>query len=228
MSRLHALDAGEFRRDERLKSSIARIVAASFIDEVGLLESDFEHRDSLYLLRDGRGDVMSFFLVSWGTLEIDGRQVPTLNAGLTAARPDQKGNGSSIRLYRRAVFEAQEREKSWRRKLIIWGTLASPIAYRIARKVFANLQPSLDGMYSEDAERVARAVRHKLGVAQMPGTHAFAFPRLVAGVRFTEAEQRRLAGLCRAKSFSLFDRLGIDQARGDRLLFVAAVPAPPT
>src|SRR5262249_19523830 len=160
--------------------------------------------------------------------EIDGRQVPTLNAGLTAARPDQKGTGTSIRLYRHAVSEAQEREQVQQRKLIVWGTLASPIAYRIARKVFANLQPSLDGTYSEDAERVARAVQRKLRVAQTPGAHPFVFPRLVAGVRFTEAERRRLADVCRAKSFSLFDRLGIDEVRGDRLLFVAAVPDPPT
>ena len=42
----------------------------------------------------------------------------------------------------------------------------------------------------------------------------------------TEAERRRLAEVCRAKSFSLFDRLGVDESRGDRMLFVAAVPAP--
>ena len=227
MIRLHVLRDGAFRRDARVKSSIADIVAASFVDDVGLLESDFERRDSLYLLRDERGGVMSFFMVSWGTLEVDGRQVPTLNAGLTAARPDQKGTGTSIRLYRHAVSEAQEREQVQQRKLIVWGTLASPIAFFIARKVFANLQPSLDGTYFDDSEQVARAVRRKLGTAQTAGVHPFVFPRLVAGARFTEAERRRLADVCRAKAFDLFDRLAIDEAQGDRLLFVAAVPAAP-
>jgi steroid delta-isomerase-like uncharacterized protein len=164
-------------------------------------------------------------MVSWDTLEVDGRQVPTLNAGLTAARPDQKGNGASIRLYRHVVSEAQERERLQQCKLIVWGTLGSPIAYRIAREVFADLEPLPDGTYSEGAGQIARAVRRKLGFARTPGAHPFVFPRLVAGVRFTEAERRRLADVCRAKSFSLFDRLGVDEARGDRLLFVAAVPA---
>ena len=130
---------------------------------------EFERRDTLYLLRDERGEVLSFFMVSWDTLEIDGRQVPTLNAGLTAARPDQKGTGKSIRLYRHVVSEAQERERLQRRKLIVWGTLASPIAYRIAGKVFADWQPALDGTYSDDSEQVARAVRRKLGIAERPG-----------------------------------------------------------
>jgi hypothetical protein len=147
MRRLHVLRDGAFRRDARLKASIADIVAASFVDDVGLCESDFERRDSLYLLRDERDEVLSFFMVSWDTLEIDGRHVPTLNAGLTAARPDQKSTGTSIMLYRRVVAEAQEREQLQQRKLIVWGTLAPPIAYRIARNVFANLQPSLNGTY---------------------------------------------------------------------------------
>ena len=103
--------------------------------------------------------------------------------------------------------------------------VAAPIAYRIAQKVFAGLQPAFDGTYCDDSEQVARAIHRKLGIAQLAGTHPFVFPRLVAGVRFTEAERRRLAGVCRAKSFSLFDRLGIEEARGDRMLFVATVPA---
>ena len=225
MRRLDALRDGIFRDDARLKASIAEVAAASFVDNIGLLERDFERRDCLYLLRDERGEVMSFFMVTWGTLEIEGRQLPTLNAGLTAARPDQKGKGTSIKLYRRAVLEAQEREHVQQCKLIVWGTLASPIVYRLAGKVFANLQPSLDGTYSDDAAQVARAVRRKLGIAHTNGSHPFAFPGLVAGVCFTEAERRRIGNVCRAKSFTLFEQLGIDEVRGDRLLFVAAVPS---
>lgn len=224
MSRLHVLRDGNFRRDARLKASIAGIVAASFVDEASRLEREFERRDTLYFLEDERGGVLSFFMVSWDTLEIDGRQVPTLNVGLTAARPDQKGTGSSIRLYRHVVAEAQRRERLLERKLIVWGTLASPVAFLIARRIFANLQPSLEGAYDEEAEATARAVRRKLGSAEPAGAHPFLFTRLIAGVRFTEPERRRLAGFCRTRSFTLFDRLGLDEARGDRLLFVAAVP----
>src|SRR5262249_8442175 len=58
MSRLHALRNGAFRRDERLKASIADIVAASFDDDVGRLEFEFEGRDTLYFLQDERGEVL--------------------------------------------------------------------------------------------------------------------------------------------------------------------------
>src|SRR3954451_22138774 len=116
MSRLPVLRDCTFRRDARLQASLADIVAASFVDDVCKLESEFERRDTLYLLRGERDEVLSFFLVSWDTLEVEGQQVPTLNAGLTAARPDQKGTGTSIELYRHAVSEAREREQAHRRK----------------------------------------------------------------------------------------------------------------
>ncbi len=224
MSRLHVFRDGTFRRDARLKAAIAEIVAASFVDEASRLEREFERRDTLYVLADERGEVLSFFMVSWDTLEIDGQQVPTLNVGLTAARHDQKGNGKSNWLYRHVVAEAQRRERQLGRKMIVWGTLASPVAFLIARKIFANLQPSLDGTYAENPGQVARAVRRKLGIPQADGKHPFVFPRLIAGVRFTESERFRLEAVCRVRDFTLFERLGIDETQGDRLLFVAEVP----
>src|SRR3954451_24832458 len=111
MSRLPVLRDCTFRRDARLQASLAEIVAASFVDDVGKLESEFERRDTLYLLRDERGELLSFFMVSWDTLEVDGRRAPTLTAALTAARPDQKGTGTTVGLYRHVVSEARERER---------------------------------------------------------------------------------------------------------------------
>jgi hypothetical protein len=62
MSRLHVLRNGAFRRDERLKASIANIVAASFDDVVGRLSFEFERRDTIYFLEDKRGEVLSVCL----------------------------------------------------------------------------------------------------------------------------------------------------------------------
>jgi hypothetical protein len=132
-----------------------------------------------------------------------------------------------MRLYRHVVSEAQEWERLHHQRLIVWGTTATPIAFFIARKVFANLQPSVDGTYSDESAQVARAVRRRLGVGQVPSSHPFVFPRLVAGARFTEEERLRVAEVSRAKRFSLFDRLGIVEAEGDRMLFVAEIPALP-
>src|SRR5262249_13817851 len=88
--RLHVVRNGAFRRDEVLKSSIARIVATRFVADAGQIAKEFERRDTLYFLADHRDEILSFFLVSWGALEIDCRRVPVLNTGLTAAKPNLK------------------------------------------------------------------------------------------------------------------------------------------
>lgn len=227
MSQLQVIRAGAFRHDGGLKAEIADIVAMRFIDDSERLEKEFERRDTLYLLRGDSGDILCFFLVSWDSLDVNGRRISTLNTGLTAARPNRKGMGESLRLYRHVVAEAREWERTHQRKLVVWGTTATPIVYFIVRRIFTNLQPSEDGAYTEDSERVARAVRRRLGADERLESHPFAFHGLVSGVRFTEEERCRVASVCRTREFRLFDRLGIDEAEGDRLLFVAEVPPRP-
>jgi len=225
MSRLEVVRDGAFRRDHGLKAALAAVVATSFIDEVGRLERTFDRCDTLYLLRDGRGEVLCFFLVAWENLPVEGRDVPTLDTGLTAARPGQKNTGTFVKLLNYCIFEAQQWEQRHRQKLTIWGTTATPSVFFVVRKVLANMQPSADGTFSEEAARFARAIGRRLGVSLPAGAHPFVFPRLAAGVRYSEEERRRIAAVCRAKQFFLFDQLGVNEARGDRLLFSAEVPA---
>ena len=225
MSRLQVVRDGAFQRDEGLKAALAAVAAPSFIDEVGRLERTFDRCDTLYLLRDGHGEVLCFFLVAWEALDVEGRDVPTLYTGLCAARPGQKNTGSVVKLLNYCMFEAQQWEQRHREKLTIWGTTATPSVFFAARKIFANMQPSADVTYSEESAQLARAIGRRLGTSSPPGSHPFVFPRLAAGVRYSEEERRRIAAVCKAKQFFLFDQLGVDETRGDRLLFIAEVPA---
>jgi hypothetical protein len=216
---------GAFRLDEGLKHEIADVVAPSFIDEVNRLGGAINRCDTLYLLRDGRGALMCLLMVAWENLEVDEHRVPTLYTGLFASRPDQKNTGRVLRLVDSCLSDAQRWEQQNQQKLTIWGTTATPSAYFVARKLFANTQPCEDGTYSEEAATIARAIGRQVGVSIPAGGHPFVFPRLAAGVHYTEVERRRIAAVCKAKQFTLFDRLGIDENRGDRLLFIGEVPA---
>ena len=224
MSQFQIVRDGAFRHDQELKAAITAVTAASFIDEVDRLDREIDRCDTLYLLRDEGGDVLCFLMVAWEALDIDGRQEPALYTGLTAARPDLKSTGNAMKLYRFFVSDAQRWEELHRKKLIVWGTMASPIVFFAARSLFANTQPSGDGTYTDEAGRVARAIRRRLGVGLTPGANPLVFHRLAAGVRFLEEERRRIAQVCEAMQFFLFDRLGIDEAEGDRLLYIAEIP----
>jgi hypothetical protein len=221
---IHVIRAGAFRRDAELLAAVADIAAASFHDQAGRLESVLARCDTLYLARDERGEVMCFFLVAWESLSIDGVDVPALYGGLCAARPSQKGMGTAVKLFNCCMADAQRWERRRGERLVVWGLTATPSVLLPIRKVFANVQPAGDASYSDRAGRVALAVRPRLGVPPQSGAPPFALPGVAAGVRYTERERRRVEAVCRAKRFSLFDRLGIDEARGDRLLFVAEVP----
>jgi hypothetical protein len=227
MSRLHIVRDGAFRGDPPLKAEVAAVVACSFIDDVGRLEREFARCDTLYLLRDEGGELASFFMASWEALEFDGHLVPALYTGLTAARPDRKHTGEAMVMYDRFVANAQTWERQHGQKLIVWGMTATPVVYILSRRLFVNVQPSPDGTYSEAAERVAHAVRRRIGAETITGSHPFAFPGAAAGVRYTEEERLRVAEVSRAKQFTLFDQVGLDESRGDRMLFVAEVPAYP-
>jgi hypothetical protein len=224
MSRFQVIRDGAFRRDEGLKRAVAAIAASSFIDQVSRLEREFRRCDTLYLLRDDLGNVSCFFMVAWEMLDIEGRDVPTLYTGLLAARPDQKSTGKAMKLLNHCVAEAQQWERGHREKLTVWGMTATPVVMAAVRKLFANTQPLDDGSYSDESARVARAVGRRLGVDHPLGLHPFVFPGLAAGVRYSDEERRRIALVGGAKSFTLFDRLGVDEARGDRLLFIAQIP----
>ena len=149
MSRFQVIRDGAYRCDQGLKDAIAAIAAPIFIDDADRLEWVFDRCDTLYLLRDGRGDVLCFLLAAWETLEIDGRPEPALYAGLTAARPDQRGTGNAMKLYNFFVADAQRSERHRGRKEVVWGTTATPIVYFAARKLFVNTQPSEDGTYTD-------------------------------------------------------------------------------
>lgn len=164
-----------FRDDDRLRSEVAAIAGASFIDTVSRLDREFQHCDTLYLVRDGSGQIACFFMVAWETLDVEGESWPALYTGLSATRPDLKGSGRVFRLYNHCLYEAQQWEARHGRRLTLWGMTATPSVYFAARKLFTDTQPTDDGLYSNEAGRVARAIRRRLGFPAADGTHPFVF-----------------------------------------------------
>ena len=221
---LSVLRDSSFRADPKLRAEIAAVVASSFIDDASRLDWVIDHSDTLYLSRDESGELISLFLTALGSLEVGGRTVPALYTGLCATREDRKNSGRVVKLINYCMYEAREWQRREGRKLVVWGTTATPSVYLIIRKVFAEVQPRPDGSYSEGAAEIARGIRSRLGISLPAGAHPFVFPKLVAGVRYTISEARRISAVRAAKHFSLYEALGIEEAAGDRLLFVAGVP----
>ena len=67
-----------------------RILAPSYDDTSSLLAREFAHCDTLYLLRDELGVLLSFIMVAWETVEVEGQCLPALFAGLGSTRQEEK------------------------------------------------------------------------------------------------------------------------------------------
>jgi hypothetical protein len=223
-SRIGVMRGDAFRGNPAVRSEIAAIVAPSYIEGDSRLDSEIDHCDTLYVSRDERGELISFFMTALGSLDVGGRIVPALYTGLCATRQDRKNCGRIVKLINYCMYESQEWQRQERRKLAIWGTTASPSVYLIIQSVFANVRPRLDGGYCPDSAEIARGVQRRFGRDLAADSHPFVLPRFATGVRYTDLERTRIAAVCRSKRFSLYTDLGIEEARGDRLLFVAEVP----
>ena len=227
MCRLEVVRGVAFQRDERLKKEIRAVVRASFVDEENRLESEFEHCDTIYLMRDHRDEMVSLFMVAWETLEIEGEHLPALFMSVSVTRTDHKNTGKMSPLYKQCIVESQQWELRHGQKLIAWATTMTPIVYRAALKLFSNTQPYEGGTYTDSAERIARAIGRRIGVIRAIGDHPFVLPGLIPGVRFREEERLRIRAVCEAEKLPSLDRFGIDETKGDRLLIVTEIPPAP-
>ncbi|MBN9518159.1 ester cyclase [bacterium] len=214
---------GAFRADPALLAEIATVAADSFLDTTDRLTRELDRCDTLYLLRGPTGELDCFFLVAHHHLDVGGHQIPALYLGLSAARPEVKGTGLAVRLYDRCAVDARGWERAHGARLVAWAMTVTPGVYRAACRVFAGVQPDLDGEYTPALRRrqPAQCGRGSDSGRRGGGGHPFVLPG-VAGVRYTDGERRRTPA--RPERAALFGRLGVEETRGDRLLLVAQVP----
>lgn len=225
MLNIVTIRSDRFRSDEALRCEILDLMAPSYEDPTALLTRDLTHCNTLYLARDDDGRLACFFLVAWEPLEVKGQKtLPSLFMGVSAVRQDVKNAGLAGRVYLRCILDALQWEREWCQKLILWSTTATPTVYLAAHTFLAETEPRLDGSYSPSGSEIALAIRRKFWPQLEIGGHPFVLKDVALNTRYSRQELERADCVRQAKSFSLFHELRIDQAEGDRLLFIARTP----
>jgi hypothetical protein len=225
MLNVETIPARSFKNDAALRREILELVAPSYEDPSAVVAREWAHCNSLYLARAEDGRLICFFLVAWEALEVEGcGNVQTLYLGLSAARQEVKDTGVIGSLYFRCIDDVIAWERESGRRLILWGTTATPTVYLAARAVLDEIEPRLDGSYSPSGAEIAHAVRRKLAVPSSNGEHPFVLKLAASNTRYSPPEAERISRFCQARGFTLFQNLGVDEACGDRLLFIAVAP----
>lgn len=224
MLNIVTIRSDSFRTDKALRQELLDLMAPSYEDPTVLLTRELEHCNSLYLARDD-GRLLCFFFVAWEAVEVEEcGNVPTIYLGLSAARQDAGNPGLIGWLYLRCDEDLVSWEKENKRHLLCWGTTANPIAYLAARAFRVTAEPHLDGSYSSLGAKLAWAIRRGLMLSESTDGHPFVLKGVASGTLYSRQEVEKIARVSEAKKFSLLRDLGIDEAAGDRLLFLAPTP----
>jgi hypothetical protein len=225
MMQITLASAGEVRRDAVLARQIAAIVDPNYDDCSALLARELAHGTHVYLAHAG-DELVSFFMVAYEHLTLGppySANLPALYLGLSAALHSAAGVNGVMQLYGQAISDAVHWEGTHGCKLFIWSTTASPMIYTVMKRYLADVEPKENGDFSAAGEAAARAIEHLIG--SHASAHPFVLPGYATATRYSEMERARLDQTARAKRFSLFEHLAINEQAGDRLLVLAHTPS---
>ena len=221
---IHPVSGQRLRADAALQAELAGLAGPSYEDPSAILAREVADCTHLYLRRDADGRLAGFFMVRHELAAAAGG-LPLVHLGWSVCRDDLKGRGATMALFGRGIRDVQRWERRLGRRALLWSTTASPTIYLGVARHLAEVEPRPDASYSADGARHAARLRARLGAAApAAGEHPFAVRAIAAATRYSAAERARLERVCRQRGFGLFARLGIDETRADRLIFIARTP----
>lgn len=222
--RIERIDGWGAAASHPLRRRVRALVGPSYVDPGPLLEREMDHCDTIYVAQDDDGELLAFYLVAWETVAWGrGGGRTCVYLGLSASRDDAKGRGFARRLYKRCLLDARRWEERHRREVLLWGTTATPLVYGLAARFLRDMEPRPDGGFSEAGAAAAHRLRAHANWPPPRGTeHPFVLRGVARDTAYSARERGRLTHASRR--CGLLDRLGVQEARGDRLLFIACVP----
>lgn len=214
----------DVRDDSELVQEMLCLLGPSYEDPKPLLGRELGRNTQALMVRDERARLRAFFLVGWHVPPDDDDLGPLVYLGLSAARIEDKSLGLPLSLYHAFLDEAKSWEVQHNQQLLLWGTTALPLVWRIVHRTFANVRPGLDGEFNSGDDRLMEAVLLRAGFKRPVGAESFILRGVSADTRYTAMALAREEAPRRRASSAVFDRYRIDEAAGDRLAFLAGVP----
>ena len=208
--------------DDRLRMEMRGLVAQWFEDPAKVLDLAIGGATHVYTARrviDGALQGMSF-----ARRATEDPETPTWYIGLSVGTRDGTRSHPVRTLWNMSIKDAAEEQAHLGRPLIVWYRTATPFAVHISHALLDAGEPRLDGSYTEAGRTSVAAIRRRFNLpCTDQNQHPFVLPRFTAS-RFLEAERRRIRAAASTDAARLLERLGIDEARGDRLIMIGAIP----
>jgi hypothetical protein len=222
---IRRIDGAAFRDDPELLAAMNELVRPSYEGTPAVLDYEVSICDTLYLLSDDAG-LVCFFLAGATELAVADAPLPAVFMGLSATREGTKGSGQVRVLFRAFASDVREREACLGTRILLFATFATPSTFYTFELLFSDVAPLRDGSYRSDYLPALPAIQRFLR-SQADPVCPFRLPAHAKGTRYSLAERQRIADICLRKDFKLFEKLDIDESRGDRLIICAHAGPPP-
>jgi hypothetical protein len=219
---LITLDGQTLRNDITLMAKLYELAEPSYQDPTAVIQRESNCCTHLYLLLRNNS-ISAFYLCAYELVRHQAKLIPMIYMGLCVSNQADKNSGLFYHLLNKMQQDGLAWQKEQEHDVLLWYTTATPSAYHAASQIFSDHMPRIDGSYSVETEEYAIAIRKHMGWS-IPQGHPLVLPGVAVGTCYSEQELNRIAAICQRKNFSLFNNLGIDETKGDRLLGICRLP----
>lgn len=202
------------RGDRALKTALASMIAPYYLDANALLEREIAGCSDCWIGLAG-GLPHAFFLVR--------RERDQVYLGLSGTSSQARRSGLAHRLYSAFVDTGRRWEAESGTRLLLWGTTATPVAVRAVRTVFADAIPDENATIPPALRDSIDELRRRLG-APATEEHPLVIRGIAVDTRYTPQEAERNRKYAKEHGILILESLGVNEERGDRMLFLCRVP----
>ena len=211
----------DFKSDEILVEQILELTNASYITNTQLIKREIEHNHDIYVILNKQNDLLAFFMVNFE--QVMGRDSYYL--GLSACRDDLKGKGLGKSLYLRFLKDCREREKLAQKRFLLWWTTATPIVYYWFNKYVSQVQPDMNGAYTDDGKNIVESIiKEKFPELRIDQVHPFILRSVAENTSYSLNEQSRLLKATENLGLDVFQRFNLKEENADRFLMFGYAP----
>jgi hypothetical protein len=169
---IEKLESPQFKKNDQLRRQLRSVLEPSYHDCSAILERVLSRCDTLYLFREGDGEIEACFLVGAGNVLIQGKDVPTVFLGLIASTDRARKTGAARLLYTSFSSDAAAWERANRARLLLWCTTATPSSFNALHLLFAETQPSRSGEFDEWGEEMFELYERQRAGPKHPSIHS--------------------------------------------------------
>lgn len=208
-----------------LYQSVYNLALPSYVNPDAMLKRDIDSCDRIYLAYDNQAKLCTFFMVGQQKLILNGNPLVSFYLGLGATSMATKNSGIIRQLYQAFIHDVQELEAKINQRIPLWHTTATPSVFHAFNQMFVENEPDGNGLYTEKGKSLVLAIRSEKGWNYQVNEHPFVVKNIAHNTLYSDSEVARIKQICIEKNFRLFDELGIDERKGDRLIRISFVPS---